>query len=187
MRLAGRVPDLRHPRRGRGGEQRGFRSGHRRFVQIDRRRPEAIGGFERVSLAVDLADAHGGERLEVGRDRAARRDITAGRRQARAPAAREQRTDEEDRPAQAADQRRVGFVLHDLRAAHAQRRAADPLDLGPEIQEQPRHHFHVADARHVGEDAFLGREETRREQRQRGVLVAFDLDRAGETLAAFNQ
>src|SRR5476649_591885 len=45
------------------------------------------------------------------------------------------------------------------------------LDLGAEVEEQPRHHFHVADARHVGEDAFLGRQQARGNQRQRGVLV----------------
>ena len=36
----------------------------------------------------------------------------------------------------------------------------------------------VADARHVREDALLLRQETRGQQRQRGVLVAFDVDGA---------
>src|SRR5213082_2456003 len=59
------------------------------------------------------------------------------------------------------------------------------LDLGAEVEEQPRHHLDVADSRHVGEDTSVGRQETGGEQRQSGVLVAFDVDRSGQPLTAF--
>jgi hypothetical protein len=56
-----------------------------------------------------------------------------------------------------------------------------------DIQEEPRHHFHVADPRDVGENAFFVGQQTRREQRQRGVLVAFDGDASFEAVSTFNQ
>ena len=62
-----------------------------------------------------------------------------------------------------------------------------PSTSRAEIEEQPRHHLDVADARHVGQHALLGRQQAGGEQRQRGVLVAFDVDGARQPLAAFNQ
>ena len=70
---------------------------------------------------------------------------------------------------------------------HAERRAADALDLAAEVENQPRHHLDVADSGNVGEDAFVGGEKTRRQQRQRGVLVAFDVDGSGQALTAFDE
>ena len=55
------------------------------------------------------------------------------------------------------------------------------------VQQQPRHHLHVADPRHIGKDALFLGEETRREDRERGVLVAFDVDGPRQTLPAFDQ
>ena len=52
---------------------------------------------------------------------------------------------------------------------------------------EPRHHLDVADSGNVREDAFVGGEQTRRQQRQRGVLVAFDVDGSGQALAAFDE
>jgi hypothetical protein len=72
-------------------------------------------------------------------------------------------------------------------APDAERRAADAVDFSAEIEDQPRHHFDVADAGHVREDALLRGEHARRQQRQGGVLVAFDLDGTGEPLAALDQ
>ena len=49
-----------------------------------------------------------------------------------------------------------------------------PSTSPPRSSEQPRHHLDVADARHVGQHAFFGRQQARGQQRQRRVLVAFD-------------
>ena len=105
----------------------------------------------------------------------------------RAAATREQRTEQQHGPAQPADQGAVGLVLGDRAAAHAQRRAADAFDLRAQIEEQPRHHFDVADPRHVRQHAFVRRQQARGEQRQRGILVAFDRDGTRQAMAAFNQ
>ena len=113
-------------------------------------------------------------------DGAPRRKVAAGRRHEGAPAAREQRPQQQHRAAQPADQRAIGLVLGDLRAADAQRRAADAFDLGAEVEQQPRHHLDVGDARHVVQRAPLVGQQARRHQRQRRVLVAFDVDAAFE-------
>ena len=64
---------------------------------------------------------------------------------------------------------------------------ADAVHLGAEIEKEPRHHFDVPDARHVGQDALVLGQETRRQQRERGVLVAFNRDTALEPVPAFDQ
>ena len=120
-------------------------------------------------------------------DRATRRKIAAGRREDRATAPREQRTEEQHRTTQPTDQRGIGFVLGDVRAPHAKRRRAQPLDVCAEIDEQLRHDLDVLDARDVGQHALVARQQTGREQWQRGVLVALDFDDTREPPPAFNQ
>ena len=78
VRLAGGVADLRSSVGGCGGEQRRLRGGYRGFVQINRRRSQPVGHFDLVSRTVEQPRAHRGERLEVRRDRSARRKIAAG-------------------------------------------------------------------------------------------------------------
>ncbi len=65
-------------------------------------------------------------------------------------------------------------MLAQPRRADPEGRAADAVDLRPDIEEQPRHYLHVADAWHVRQNAFVLGQQTCREQGQRGVLVAFD-------------
>ena len=121
------------------------------------------------------------------RDRAARGKITTRRRDVRAPCPREQRPQQQHRPAQAADERAVGRIRLCILRPNAERRRADAVHFGTEIQQQSRHHLDVADARHVGEHAFVFGQQAGREQRQRGVLVPLDRDAAAETVAAFNE
>jgi hypothetical protein len=61
------------------------------------------------------------------------------------------------------------------------------VDFRADLFQQLRHHADVADARHVREDAFFGRQQACGQQRQCGVLVAFDLDLSGDRAAAFYQ
>jgi hypothetical protein len=178
VRLARRVADLGDTRRAGRRKQRGLGAGDRRLVEIDGRRPQAVRRFEHVACAFDLTRAHRLERLEMRRKRAARWEIAAGRRQVRTSTPREQRPEQQHGAAQPSDERAVGLVFHDRRAAHAQRRAADAFDLAAEIENQPRHHLDVADPRYVGQDALVLRQQARREQRQRSVFVAFDFDGA---------
>jgi hypothetical protein len=108
-------------------------------------------------------------------DGAARRKVAPRRCQARPALAGQQRTEQQDRPAQAADQRAVRLVLDDVRAAHPKRAAADALHFGADVEQQPRHHFHIADARDVVQDALVGCQQAGGEQGQGSVLVALDL------------
>ena len=100
------------PRRTRRGEQRRFGTGDGRFVEIHRGRLEAVGRLEDVVGAVTFARAERVQRLGVCRDRPARREITAGRRDVRAAGARQQRPEQQHRSSQPADQRSIGFVAY---------------------------------------------------------------------------
>ena len=82
---------------------------------------------------------------------------------------------------------RSGESVVQCRRADAQRRRADAVYLGAEIEQQPRHHLDVADARHVGQDALVVGQQAGGQQRQRGVLVAFHRDAALEPVPAFDQ
>ncbi len=176
------------PLRLRRGEQRGLGAGDRRLEQIHRRAGQsAVGGFEAMArLVLDDARAHRAERAHVRRDRAARGEIAARRRQTRPAGAAEQRAQQQHRSAQPADQARIRLGRHDIAAGDPQRRRALPFDLGAERSQQVDHHRDVANLRNVAQLAGLGREQTRRQQRQRRVLVAFDRDAAGQPPAALN-
>ena len=92
-----------------------LRAGDRRLVEIHRRAGQAVRRLEHVVGAAFCSCAHRLERLEVGRNRAPRRKVAAGRRDVRATGPREQRTEQQHRPAQAADQRAIGRVRADSR------------------------------------------------------------------------
>ena len=55
---------------------------------------------------------------------------------------------------------------------------------GAELIENLQQHTHIPDAGHVVEHTGVAGEQAGRYQRQRGVLVAFDLDGAGQWGAA---
>ena len=109
------------------------------------------------------------ERFHVRRDGAPRRKVAAGRRDVPGRA-REERTEEQHRAAQPANETAIGRIGGELRRADAQRRHADHVHFGAD-PEQPRHHLDVADARDVAQHAFFVGEETRGQQRQRRVLL----------------
>ena len=75
----------------------------------------------------------------------------------------------------------------DVPAAHADGGRAEAVHFGADFRQQLRHHLDVADARHVREHALFGGQQARRQQRKRGVLVAFDVDLAGDRASSFNQ
>ncbi len=187
MRFGGRVPDLGAARGAGRGEQRGFRAGDRGFIQVDRDTREPIGRIEGMSGALDDVRAHALERGQVRVDRAPHGKVAARRGQPHASASRQQRAEQQHRPAQAADQCRIGLVLQDLGAPNAKRRRADAIDLCAEVEQQARHHLDVADARHVVKHALVFGQQARRQQRQRGVLVALDVNLPAEPLPALNQ
>ena len=118
--------------------------------------------------------------------RAAGRKVAAGRREPRPAPPRQQRAEQQHRAPQSTDQHGVRLVLDHLPTSHAQRRRPDAVDLGAEIDQQTRHHLDVADQRHVGEHARFRGQQTGREQRQRRVLVALDLDPARQAVTALN-
>jgi hypothetical protein len=185
--LGGRVADLRDALGARGRQQRRFGSGHGSLVEIHRSAPQPVGRFEDVVRPVALPRAQPPQRVHVRADGAPRGKIAARRRDVRLADARQQRTEQQHRAAQPAHERAVGRVCPQRLRPDLHRGGADAFDVGPEVHEQPRHHLHVADARHVGEHALLFGEEARREQRQRGVLVAFHGHPALEPVAAFDE
>ena len=159
-----------------GGEQRRLGAGHRRLVEIDRRRLQAVRRLEHVAGAVDLRApiATSASRCVAIVRRAGKSPPGGARcaRPRRASSGPSSSTEPRSRPTSAPS----GSSLIDLAAAHAQRRVPMPSTSAPRSSEQPRHHLDVADPRHVGEHALFGRQQARGQQRQRGVLVAFDVD-----------
>jgi hypothetical protein len=131
--------------------------------------------------------AHRAQRFQVCRDRSARGKITPGRRNVRTAGARKERSEQQHRAAQPADQRSVRRMLEDGGRTHPEGRAADSLDLGAEIEQQPRHHLDVADPRDVRQDAFVFGQQARGQQRQGRVLVALDGDLPLQPVPAFDQ
>ena len=103
-----------------------------------------------------------------------------------APAPREQRTEQQHRSAQPPDQRRDPASL--VTVAQRTRSVVVPMPstVAPRPSSSSRHHLDVADARHVGQHAFLVRQQAGGQQRQRRVLVALDRDAARQAPSAFN-
>ena len=187
VRLGCRVPDLGAARGTGRGEQRRFRAGDRRFIQVDRDPGEPVGRIEGMSRALDDVRAHALEGGQVRVDGPPHGKVAARRGQPHASAPRKQRAEQQHRPAQAADQCRIRLVLQDLGAPDAKRRRADAVDFGAQVQQQARHHLDVADAGHVVKHALVFGQQARRQQRQRGVLVALDVNLPAEPLPALNQ
>ena len=94
VRLHGGVTDLRRAFRDGSGEQRGLCPGHRRFVEIHRRAGQPIRCVEGMTRLVDFDGPHRAERIQVGGDRPARREIAAGLGETRRSVPREQRTEQ---------------------------------------------------------------------------------------------
>ena len=177
------------PRRWRRGQQRRLGAGDRRLVEIHRRALEAVRRLEHVVRAARPAarpsPRSASRCVEIvrraGKVAAGRRDVRASR-SARAAARAAAPSRAAGRPARGRARAcgRVGVRMRSVVRA-------DAVDLGAEVEQQPRHHLDVADARHVGQHALLVGQQARGQQRQRRVLVAFDGDAALEPVAAFDQ
>jgi hypothetical protein len=187
MRLTRGMANLCRTWRTSGGEQRSLGPGDRRLVQIERRRPQAVGSGQRVATAFDAARTHRFQCFEMRVERAPRRKITARRRQLRAPAPREQWAQQQHRAAQAADQRRVGLVLDD---AGARTRS---VVLPMPSTSPPRSRISRAITSTSLIRGTLVRTHSSAVRRQaassgkRGILVAFDVDGSGQALTAFDE
>ena len=151
-------------------------------------------GINILSLWIDADDTLWENNVYFERAFALRRDdfmqvlLACYRARAgRATEAREQWTQQKHRSTQTPDQRAVGLVLRHAGTAHAKRRGPNPVDSGPHVDQQSRHDLDVADARHVGQHTFFGRQEARGQQGERRVLVAFHFYDAGQSSSAFNQ
>ena len=102
------VADLGAALRRRGGEQRRLGAGDRRFVEIERRAASARQAPRaRGPGSSTRRRRPSRQRLQVRRDRAARRKVAARLRQARRARAREQRAEQQHRAAQLADERGI--------------------------------------------------------------------------------
>ena len=186
MRFGRRVPNLRASSRRSGGKQRGLSAGDRGLLEVHRGTSEPVGGGEGMARLTEHFRSHVDECLNVRRDRSPGREIPAGPGEPRRAAAREQRSKEEHRAAQPADQIRVGFVRPDLAATYSQRRCAEPLHRCAQALEQCSQHLDVPDARHVVKHALLVGEKAGGKQRQRRILVAVDRELSGKAASAFD-
>ena len=81
----------------------------------------------------------------------------------------------------------LAACTNDAARADAQRGGAEALHLRTEIDEQLRHHLDIADARHVLEHALFRGEQAGGQKRERGVLVAFDVDGARQPGTTLNE
>ena len=77
-----------------------------------------------------------------------------------------------------------GFGRLDGLALNTQGRRAGTLHHRTETRDDPQQHLDVPDPRDVVQLALFLGQEARREQRQRGVLVSLDRDRAGQPPAS---
>ena len=94
------------------------------------------------------------ERLKMRRDQPAGREIASRRGESRRATPREQGPKQQHRAAQLSDQCRIGSIRHDLRAADAQRRRADPGET--ELAE----HLIAVHARHLNIRKYIIRTDT---------------------------
>ena len=105
-----------------------------------------------LERAVDLTVAPScSKRMDVDVEPPASDHVAARRRQRRSAEARDQRTGEEERRADARRQARVDLGLRHVRPSTRHLVRADPLDLGAEVVEQLDHRLDVADPRDVRE------------------------------------
>jgi len=187
VRLARRVTNFGDSVRSGGRKDRRFGAGDRRFKQIDRRRMQAVGRFELKARAFQLTRTERRQRLDMRCERAARRKIAAWRREARPPSSREQWTGQQDRSAQASDERGVRIVFHQIAASHPQRGRSQAVDLRSKIGQQSCHLLDVPNERNVREHAFFGRQQARGEQRKGGVLVPLHFNLSEQSMPALYQ
>ena len=160
----------------RGGEQRRLRPGNRRLVEVHRRALQAVGRLEHVvGPCAERAPIASSASRCVEIVRRAGKSPPGGAmcaRPSRASSGPSSSTEPRSRPTSAA----IGIVLPAPAGSDPQRRGPDAIDLGADVEQQPRHHLDVADARHVRQHALVFGQQARGEQRQRRVLVAFDGD-----------
>ena len=176
----------RGPVRERRRHQQVLGAGDGRHVEHEPRALEAPGGADVAVLQVDRR-AHRLQALHVLVDRPQPDRAAAGQRHARLAAAREQRSEREDRRA------------HRLHELVRRQRPADAAGLEPDgagrahverhahLREQRFHRAHVVQHRHVGQRQRLLGQERGAEDRQRRVLGARRADLAFEAVAAFDR
>ena len=186
MGLAGGVADLGLATRCGSGQNRGLRAGDGGLLQVDRRGTQAVGRLERMAFPFDIVHPHRAERLQVNRQRAASREISTRWRETRPPHPREERADQQNRSAEPANQVRIRALACDTPAPDSHLGRPNPLHFGTQASEQLAHHGDILDPRHVRQRARLIGQQAGREQRQRGVLVALDVDRAGQAVPALD-
>ncbi len=95
VRLHGGVTDFGPAASGSRRQERGFRAGDRRLVQIERGTGQPVRRIECVSRLVDQHGAERHERLDVRTDAAPRGEISSRRRQAGGATPRQQRAEEQ--------------------------------------------------------------------------------------------
>ena len=186
MRLAGCMANLGFSTGGSGAKDRRLGAGYGSLVEIHRRAAKPVRRVERVSRLVRHACPECKERLHVRRDRPARGEIASGRSEACRAAPGQERPEQQHRTAQPADEHWIGSIARHRRAAHRDGRRADAANGCSETRQERRHRFHVAYARDVLEHALLIGQETRRQERQRGILVALYVDASLERAATLD-
>ena len=148
---------------------------------------QAAVGREQADVAVEVdVGPERAERVEVRVQPAPADHVAAGRRQQRGAEAGEQRAADQHGGADPLGEVGVDVGAADRVGLEVDAVAVAALDLHPEVGEQLEQRLGVADPRHVVEQDGLGRQQTRRQEGQRGVLVPGGRHGAAERHAAFD-
>ena len=104
----------------------------------------------------------------------------------RRAAARQQRSGQQDRRADLSRELGIGLDEHLALRVNAHDVRLEPLDRGADAFQDLQHDPDVLNVRQVAQDDRLVGEQTRRQDRQRRVLVAAGTDRPFQPAAAFD-
>jgi hypothetical protein len=187
VRLRGRVEQSRAPLGRRGRHHGGLGAGDARLVQEHLGAPEAAAELQ-VIVGVVEGDARAelAEREQVSVEPAAADLVAARPGQHGEPRPREQRRGEKERRPDLRGQRGVGARLAEPRGIDRDCVLPRPIDGDPEGADELDQRVDVADAGHVLDADAPGREERRRQQRQRLVLVAARRDVPADGMSALD-
>jgi hypothetical protein len=167
------------------GDQRVLGGGDARLIEED------VGAAQLRGVEFQLAGVlHGRTELlegeEMGVEPSAADHVAAGRRQRHLAAAGKQGTGQQDRGPDPRAQIRIEIGGANLFGMDRKPVAAAPFGGSADRADQFHQRFGVADARDVFQCDRLVGQKRRRDNRQRGVLVAGRLDGAPQPVAAFN-
>ena len=186
MRLAGRIPDHRLALGEHRRHDHVLRGHHAGLVEEDGLAAKPSRAHLVAPVDRDLCPQLG-QPVNVRVEAAAADHIASGRRHGDAAEAGQKRTCKQERRPDAAAELLVELGLVNVRRIDTNVVLGRQLDIRADVREQLDHRLDVADPRNVRQLYGLGGERTRRQDRQRAVLVARSANRPAEGSPALDQ